>query len=327
MPANGTATFFNPSDYQAGFRGGTINLVFTGPGAFTARLTTVSLPHLRLYSVQESLPRIAYVALAPDSVNFAFPILPNRSLVWGAFKMKPRDLMFHSIGERMHQCTTGAAGWGVISVDRKFFAGSSRALVGSEISPPRVARVLRLLPTDAVALHRLHAKACRLAEANPLTIRHREVARTIEHDIIYSLINCLNAGVEYEDTARRLHCASIMNRLEDALAAQHKRKVLIPELCEVIGVAERTLRNYCLNVLGISPSQYLRLHRLNLLRVALQQADPVTAKVSEIADRHGFSEFGRLAGFYRAIFGETPSATLRCPRYAVPKTVQFVGNA
>ena len=139
MPANGTATFFNSSDYQAGFRGGTINLVFTGPGIFTARLTTVSLPHLRLYSVQESLPRIAYVALAPNSVNFAFPILPNTSLVWGTFKMTPRDLIFHSIGERMHQCTTGASGWSVISVDRKFFAGSSRALVGSEISPPRVA--------------------------------------------------------------------------------------------------------------------------------------------------------------------------------------------
>ena len=70
MPANGTATFFNPGDYQAGFRGGTINLVFTGPGIFTARLTTVSLPHLRLYSVQESLPRIAYVALAPELGEF-----------------------------------------------------------------------------------------------------------------------------------------------------------------------------------------------------------------------------------------------------------------
>ncbi len=321
MPANGTATFFNSSDYQAGFRGGTINLVFTGPGIFTARLTTVSLPHLRLYSVQESLPRIAYVALAPDSVNFSFPILPNTSLVWGAFKMTPRDLIFHGIGERMHQCTTGASGWSVISVDRKFFAGSSRALVGSEISPPRVARVLRPPPTDAVELHRLHAKACRLAETNSRTIRHREVARAIEHDIIYSLINCLTADVEHEDTAKRLHCASIMNRLEDQLAAEHRRKVLIPELCEAIGVAERTLRNYCLDAIGISPNQYLRLHRLNLLRVALQQADPVTAKVSEIADRHGFSEFGRLAGFYRTVFGETPSATLHYPRHTVPRTV------
>jgi AraC-like DNA-binding protein len=323
MPANETAVFFNSSDYQAGFRGATINLVFTGPGIFTARLTTVSLPHLRLYSVQESLPRIAYVALAPDSVNFAFPAPPNTSLVWGALKMKPRDLMFHSLGERMHQCTGGTSGWSIISVDRKFFAGSTRALIGSEISPPRVARVIRPLQTDAVELHRLHAKACRLAETHPRTVGHREVARAIEHDIIYTLVKCLTAGVEHEDTARRLHCAIIMNRLEDELATKHERKILIPELCEVIGVAERTLRNYCLDVLGIGPKQYFRLRRLNLLRVALQRADPETAKVSEIADRYGFSEFGRLAGFYRTIFGETPSATLRRPEHKIRKNIQY----
>jgi AraC-like DNA-binding protein len=273
--------------------------------------------------VQESLPRIAYVALAPDSVNFAFPAPPNTSLVWGALKMKPRDLMFHSLGERMHQCTGGASGWSIISVDRKFFAGSTRALIGSEISPPRVARVIRPLQTDAVELHRLHAKACRLAETHPRTVGHREVARAIEHDIIYTLVKCLTAGVEHEDTARRLHCAIIMNRLEDELATKHERKILIPELCEVIGVAERTLRNYCLDVLGIGPKQYFRLRRLNLLRVALQRADPETAKVSEIADRYGFSEFGRLAGFYRTIFGETPSATLRRPEHKIRKNIQY----
>ena len=320
MPANGTATFFNPGDYQAGFRGGTINLVFTSPDIHRASDNGKPPPLTALFRAGEP-PAHRLRCISARFGEFWFPILPNTSLVWGAFKVAPRDLIFHSIGERMHQCTTGASGWSVISVDRKFFAGSSRALVGSEISPPRVARVLRPPPTDAVELHRLHAKACRLAETNSRTIRHREVARAIEHDIIYSLINCLTAGVEHEDTAKRLHCASIINRLEDQLAAEHKRKVLIPELCEVIGVAERTLRNYCLDVIGISPNQYLRLHRLNLLRVALQQANPVTAKVSEIADRHGFSEFGRLAGFYRTVFGETPSATLHYPRHTVPKTV------
>lgn len=144
-------------------------------------------------------------------MNFAFPVAPNTSLVWGAIKMKPHDLMFHSVSERMHQCTGGATGWSIISVDRKFFAGSSRALAGLEISPPRIARVLRPPQTDAIELRRLHAKACRLAETSPQTIGHREVARAIEHDLIYTLVKCLTAGVEHEDTAKRLNCAIIMN--------------------------------------------------------------------------------------------------------------------
>ena len=63
MPAIGTTTFSDPSVFQADFRGATINLVFTGPGIFSARLTSVSLPHLELHSVQENLARIAYVSL------------------------------------------------------------------------------------------------------------------------------------------------------------------------------------------------------------------------------------------------------------------------
>ena len=317
MPATGTTTFFDPTDYLTGFHGAIINLVFTGPGIFTARLTTVSLPHLKLFSVQEKLPRIAYVAPAPGSVNFAFSMRSNSPLVWGAQEMRPYDLLFHGVGERIHQCTSGTSSWGVISVEPKFFASSSKALTGSEIVPPRIGQMLRLRRTDAVELRRLHAKACRLAETNPRTLTHREVARAIEHDIIHTLVNCLTADVEHGDTAKLRHRAIIMNRLEDVLVKEHDRKVLMPKLCGAIGVSERTLRNYCFDVLGMSPSHYRRLRRLNLMHVALQHADPETATVSEIAARYGFSEFGRLAGFYRTIFGETPSTTLNRPRQPV----------
>ncbi len=58
-----------------------INLVFSTPGTFTARLTSVSMLHLKLFSVQESLPRIAYVSLPAKSINLAFanafPAVPD----------------------------------------------------------------------------------------------------------------------------------------------------------------------------------------------------------------------------------------------------------
>jgi AraC-like DNA-binding protein len=318
MPTACTTTFFDPGEYQAGFRGAAINLVFSDPGIFTAHLTSVSLPNLKLLSVRENLPRIAYVSLAPESINFAFSTLSNSPVMWGASEMMPLDLMFHSVGERIHQRTSGASGFGIISVDPKFFTISSRALVGSRIIPPRVGRVLRPRQADAVELRRLHANACRLAETNAHIITRREVARAIENDIIYTLVNCLTADVQHDDTAKRCHRAIIMNQFEDVLAAKQDRKVLIPELCGAIGVTERTLRNCCLEVLGMSPNRYLRLRRLNLLHVALRRADPLTAEVSEIAERYGFSKSGRLAVSYRTIFGETPSATLRCTQITRP---------
>ncbi len=327
MPASGTATFFDPSEYQAGFRGATINLVFTGPGIFAARQTTVDLPHLKLFSVQESLPRTAYVSLAPEAVSFSFPMLANSTLIWGGLEMKARDLMFHSVGERMHQRTTGASRWGLISVELEFFAGFSKALAGSKITPPRIGQVLRPPRADMVELQRLHAKACRLVETNPQGVMHREVARAIEHDIIYALVNCLTANVVHKDTAARIRQATGMTRFEKVLVAKFDRQSPVPELCKAIGVSERTLRSCCFDFLGMGPSHYIRLRRLNLVHMALLRADPATARISDIAEHYGFTEFGRLAGFYRTIFGETPSATLRRPRQSNQNSVQLAGNA
>jgi AraC-like DNA-binding protein len=314
MPVTGTIAFSDPGDYQTSFRGATINLVFIGPGTFGARLTSVCLPHLRLFSVQESLPRIAYVSLPPRWVTFAFPTSFKPPPIWSGIEMKPQDLMFHSVGERMHQRTSGACKWGVISIDPEVFARFSKALIGSEVLPPRVSRILRPSRTDALKLQHQHTSVCHLAETNPRTVSHQEVARAIESDIIGALVNCLTADVVQNDTALRRRHAAIMDQFENALATNVAKQLTIPELCRTIGVAERSLRMCCLNALGTSPSQYIRLRRLNLVHVALQHADPATARISDIAARYGFSEFGRLSVFYRTIFGETPSASLRRPR-------------
>ena len=251
MPTTGTKTFCDPSDYQAGFRGATINVVLTSPGTFSAHLTSVELSHTTLYSMQECLPHTAYVALPPETVAFAFS-LSAPPPIWGGAEMNTGDLMFHSVGERMHQRTRAAGKWGIISVDAGFFAQSSKALAGSAIIPPRVGEVLRPSGADMNELQRLHAEACRLVETKPDTVAHREVARAIEHEIIYALINCLKADVVHGDTAARRRCAAVMGRFEAALAANVGRQLPMPTFCKSLGVAERTLRMCCRECLGTS---------------------------------------------------------------------------
>ena len=80
-----------------------------------------------------------------------------------------------------------------------------------------------------------------------------------------------------------------MVRFEEVLAAHPNQPLHISELCELIGVTERTLRSCC-------------------------AADPATASVAEIASGRGFTELGRFAGAYRIAFGESPSTTLRRSR-------------
>ena len=102
-----------------------------------------------------------------------------------------------------------------------------------------------------------------------------------------------------------------MNRFEKLLASHVGRKLPAARICASIGVSERTLRLCCAKFLGMGPSRYIRLRRLNLVRAAGRRADPATMSVAELAGRYGFFELGRFAIRYRTLFGELPSATLR----------------
>jgi len=47
------------------------------------------------------------------------------------------------------------------------------------------------------------------------------------------------------------------------------------------------------------------------VRRALSHSRATGTTVTDIATEHGFFELGRFAGRYKAVFGETPSQTLR----------------
>ena len=99
--------------------------------------------------------------------------------------------------------------------------------------------------------------------------------------------------------------------LEEVLSEHISQQLHTPELSELTGVTERALRSCCAEFLGITPSRYMLLRRLKLVRIALRDADPDAANIAELARHYGFMELGRFTTTYQAAFGETPSTTLR----------------
>ncbi len=62
------------------------------------------------------------------------------------------------------------------------------------------------------------------------------------------------------------------------------------------------------------PGRFLKLLRLNRVRRDLIRESCAERSVTSLAITHGFTELGRFAGEYRALFGELPSETLQRPR-------------
>ena len=105
--------------------------------------------------------------------------------------------------------------------------------------------------------------------------------------------------------------SAVIFRFEKFLQANRHWPVSYVNICEILGVSERTLRAHCQELLGVRPMLYVRRKRLRMVRAALLRADPTTASVTRIATKFGFLELGRFSASYRATFGELPSATLQ----------------
>jgi AraC-like DNA-binding protein len=97
------------------------------------------------------------------------------------------------------------------------------------------------------------------------------------------------------------------------LEANPDRPLYLTEMCAAMGVAERTLRAACQEHLGMGPIRFLTLRRMHLVRQALLRADSSNATVTCVVTDYGFWELGRFSVAYRALFGESPSETLRYP--------------
>jgi transcriptional regulator GlxA family with amidase domain len=131
--------------------------------------------------------------------------------------------------------------------------------------------------------------------------------------MIAMMTRCLSESELSEKTAGgRCHCA-IIARFQQYLEAHPDTPLHLIEICAAIGTPERTLRAACEEHLGMGPIRYLNLRRMRLVRRALARANPSIATVTQVATDHGFWELGRFAVTYRALFGESPSETLRRP--------------
>lgn len=95
--------------------------------------------------------------------------------------------------------------------------------------------------------------------------------------------------------ARQAAHEQLLQQVLELLPLVSGRTPRLTELCRMVGVSERTLRNAFVHTLGMAPARYLRLRRLHLLRAALAIADGQQSSVAAIAQRFGYTDCGRMA--------------------------------
>ncbi|MCW5770255.1 MAG: AraC family transcriptional regulator [Rhodospirillaceae bacterium] len=173
---------------------------------------------------------------------------------------------------------------------------------------PRIVIDLAAVPT----LARYVGMLCRdAAEADPL-LADRATARSCERTLMVLMARSFPHSLSAElGRARSPALPYYVRRAQEFLHANAARTITVAELIAVAGVSNRALYYGFERYLGATPMKYLRQVRLESARTALRKARGSDETVTDVAMAAGYSNLSRFCRDYRALFGETPSATLR----------------
>lgn len=112
--------------------------------------------------------------------------------------------------------------------------------------------------------------------------------------------------------ARRYSAArtlQVFRRARDYIHHHLSDGISIVTLCKQTGVSRRSLECVFRSVVGMGPSNYVRLLQLNLIRRDLLSSATDEVSIGVIAARHGVWHLSRFSRYYRSLFGELPSKT------------------
>jgi AraC-like DNA-binding protein len=313
MPSSRCFSFTDPHRYQAAVRGAEVELFVTTKGEFSAELTQINLHKLWMQRACETLPRVMHSAVSKKRAPIVFLSHANQAAMQHTgMEVLPGTIIVDGLGAVHHHRSWGPCHWGTMSLTPEDLAEAGSVINGRELAVPSVTHLIRPAPSVMQRLLSLHESAAQLAKTAPDRLAHTEVARSFEQAMIHAMVRCLMDTPVDRRAATRQH-GVIIERLANLVQVNRDRPLYLAEICTATGASESTLRRCCQEHLGMGPVRYLWLRRMSLARKALLRADPATATVTGIATGHGFWELGRFSVAYRALFGETPSASLRRP--------------
>lgn len=152
----------------------------------------------------------------------------------------------------------------------------------------------------------------RLASAHS-PIPEEGLTQQLVDDCLY-ILDCPSQRLDLTSPKHRVYDRRLIQRVFDLVMASPQEHFNVLQLANAAGVSVRQLQRSFISFTGMSPSQWQRLHRLNLARRDLLRTVPGETTVAEIAMRWSFWHLGRFSEIYRHIFGELPSCTLLRPR-------------
>jgi AraC-like DNA-binding protein len=304
-----TVVSSDPDEFVSLIRPPGSKIIVTERGHFETSTTLIDIGQLYAQRGRERLARI--LQITPTRTGIIFHTEPGAEMFWNGAEIRYDQVALCGTGGTYLMRLTGPTSYGAMTLADDDLEAVSVANSGS-ISE-RISGLSVITPPAGVLsrLRSLHAAAADVAGTLVELPNQIERAAALEQALTATLVEIIGVTHHRTDSLARQHHHLIIRRFLEVLGPCSVWPQDMQKVSDAIGVSSRTLRVACQEQLGVSPTQYLLLRRMRLARRALQQADPETTRVTDIATVLGFWELGRFAVRYREIFGEPPSSTLK----------------
>jgi AraC family ethanolamine operon transcriptional activator len=248
----------------------------------------------------------------PDTLTFGIPMThPGRIRIDGQ-PLDDNSFIFLKRDQPFTFAARETTRWAGITI--RFDHESMRPLL-YEAACDRAEQGSTRARSDLRHLNQLRAFAARICAVDgSVTFLDPAAERAAEQEILTCAACALES--ESEELSNNLGRPSynrerVIARSLEVINANEGKALFIDDLCRAAEVSERTLRNIFQEYFDVGPMRLLKLRQLVEIRTALLAADSRADLVTQIAARFGIWDFSLFARNYKALFGETPSTTLR----------------
>jgi AraC-like DNA-binding protein len=289
-------------EFTSGVAGVPIEYVRTDEGFGPAVATQVGSPDLMISTGGLGFSAVAVTEIPADMTVFAHVDAAPPGSMWNGVELVEGDI--HVFAPGANFLATEPAGLAAsILVTPVTALWRIAADLQHEIDLSRSVTPLALGPGARGLAGEIRLASSRLDEV---------IGGPSEQRLLEAAVRAI-ADHGHTQVARRLDSKVIVRACLDYVDGTESHSPSISELCRASHTSESRLREAFIDVFDLPPTRYFRLRLLSRLREELVVTSPERSTVSFVASRLGITQFGRIAGEYRNVFGELPSQTLRRP--------------
>lgn len=276
-------------------------------GSFRGELTMVQLDGLRLFGERTNLALRQRGQLGDDVYGFAMSLQAPSEVFFNGRKVGP-DAIMCGRGNQIDLFTPVNHSLMAVTVERSLLNPLWERMYQKPLAGWLEHQlVLEASAAAADALRHKHTQVLQQSLALAQQYPDPSGLRQLRDDILIEWIEALPPSVDISNLNTLERRKRMVDKACELMLAQPDEPLSILQVCSRVGASRRKL-NYCFqDVLGTSPTQYLRALRLNGVRRDLKRA---SATVQDVAARWGFWHLGQFSLDYKKHFLELPSETL-----------------